>query len=578
MSTTIPKLRTELEQIREVLKEGTLLAHAPELNRSLSLGVDEMLRKADLQEERTLVVGLVGGTGVGKSSLTNALAGEPVASASHRRPHTDQVLVYRHLSSVLPSALAPGITPLREITHSAEAISQIVLCDMPDFDSMVSAHRRSVIEFMTHLDLLVWVVTPEKYADGEFYKFLQEVPKASVNFMFVLNKADLLFELVPTSEGYDRLSRVNALFAQHLAAHGIDSPVIHCVSAVQVLDGKGAAPWNQFPVFRSMLFQRREIKEIAAIKSANLDVEKRTLLRQLDEEVLRIRDFVAVLDRFMQEVERHRSDWREAGQRAIRRWVRGLPIERMAYRQSDPSLALAGPALLMAAAARRLGRSGPDEWRGAVGETRCVEPAGPLAGLHRELGRFSDRMTQRALQAGLPGTLIEDVRNRIDLEDRWVRLAGSLEEQSEALAAAQLVLPRKGFRFFQRLVYGTVYVLFVASLVRGELLSALVGAPSWPNLLRLCADLVLGLFRSTGVAALGSLAILQLFLGWRFFLRHKKWLQHRTQRFIETLEQELVRVWESELDEMVSACRSVAADKVTALERIERLRGAGRVD
>ncbi|MHC1742118.1 MAG: GTPase [Syntrophobacteraceae bacterium] len=576
MSRKIHELRAELEQIRRVLKEGTLLAHDPELNRALGLGVHEILLKADSEVSGTLLVGLIGGTGVGKSSLTNALAGHPVASSSHRRPHTDRVLLYRHVSCLLPAAVRDRGDLLQEITHNAEGIAQVVLCDLPDFDSMVASHRRTVLDFMAHLDLLVWVVTPEKYADGSFYKLLQEVPKAGGNFVFVLNKADLLFESVTASEGYDRLARANDLFAQHLMNHGIMSPVVFCISAEQVVEGKPAAPWNQFPLFRDLLFQRRENKEIAAIKAANLDVETRVLLRQLEAEILRIKSLVEVLDHYVREVEQGRSDWAQAGQKAIRRWVLGLPLEQLAGHRSDPGQALAGPALLMAVLARRPGRSGGDGGHAGAELVGCTGSNSPLAGLQRELERFGDRLTQRMLQVGLPQALIDDVRHGLDLEDRWIRLTQSLEETTDALVSAKFVPSRRGFLFVQRIVHGCVYGLFVASLARSELLSAMVQSPSVSNLLTLCVDLLLGLFRATGVAALGSLIILQLFLGLRFFLRHKKWLQHRTQRFIESLEQALVRVWESEMDELLSACQRVVADRAAAVEKIEGLRGAGR--
>ena len=43
---------------------------------------------------RTLVVALAGGTGSGKSSLLNAIAGEAVASVSRLRPHTDEPMAW----------------------------------------------------------------------------------------------------------------------------------------------------------------------------------------------------------------------------------------------------------------------------------------------------------------------------------------------------------------------------------------------------------------------------------------------------------------------------------------------------
>ena len=43
-----------------------------------------------------LYVGLIGGSGVGKSTLINAIAGEQISRPSDRRPFTDKIVTYRH--------------------------------------------------------------------------------------------------------------------------------------------------------------------------------------------------------------------------------------------------------------------------------------------------------------------------------------------------------------------------------------------------------------------------------------------------------------------------------------------------
>ena len=61
---------------------------------------------------RQLVVALFGGTGVGKSSLLNRLAGEPIARAGIQRPTSREVTVYVHESvelATLPPELPQAI-------------------------------------------------------------------------------------------------------------------------------------------------------------------------------------------------------------------------------------------------------------------------------------------------------------------------------------------------------------------------------------------------------------------------------------------------------------------------------------
>jgi len=107
-------------------------------------------------KESYLTIGLLGGTGVGKSTVMNALAGSEIASASHRRPHTDRVLITARRGRPTIPQLPGEEIPWTLIVHRSDAIRQVLLCDLPDFDSLLGQHRERVIQFLEHLDLLVW--------------------------------------------------------------------------------------------------------------------------------------------------------------------------------------------------------------------------------------------------------------------------------------------------------------------------------------------------------------------------------------------------------------------------------------
>jgi len=234
MRYTVHALKNKLDQIHQWVDRGTFLSLSSDEVRALHEEADRLSEKFTALQDSFLTVGLLGGTGVGKSSIMNALAGVEMASTSHRRPHTDHVLLYRH-SEVDPlPALALDDLLWRDITHQVDAIQHIVLCDLPDFDSLLGEHRQHVLQFLEHLDLLVWVTSPEKYADGRFYEFLQGVPKARENFTFVLNKVDLLFQDESAETGYEHMGRILHRFQELIKDAGVDEPLLYAVSAEEV--------------------------------------------------------------------------------------------------------------------------------------------------------------------------------------------------------------------------------------------------------------------------------------------------------------------------------------------------------
>ncbi|MDD2767397.1 MAG: GTPase domain-containing protein [Methylococcus sp.] len=139
---------------------------------------------------RPLVVGFFGGTGVGKSSLLNRLAGAAVAKVSVERPTSREVSLYAHESVRLDqfNAALP-VDPIRIAHHHNDALRRLVWVDMPDIDSAETANRDLALAWLPHIDLLIYVVSPERYRDDCGWRMLMQ-ERGTHAWAFVLNQWD----------------------------------------------------------------------------------------------------------------------------------------------------------------------------------------------------------------------------------------------------------------------------------------------------------------------------------------------------------------------------------------------------
>jgi hypothetical protein len=140
------------------------------------------------------VLALVGGTGVGKSSLLNALAGAPVSAASVRRPTTNAAVAW------IPRAERTALEPLlewldvREVhEHGMESLRSVAILDLPDIDSITPEHRAQVDALLPRVDGVAWVTDPEKYHDAVLHDdFLRRWLPRLERQAIVVNKLDRL--------------------------------------------------------------------------------------------------------------------------------------------------------------------------------------------------------------------------------------------------------------------------------------------------------------------------------------------------------------------------------------------------
>ena len=211
MTTTVPpfaglphtQLPARLAAVTALAEIGTARAGPGGFSPGLLAEAQELLERAG--ERLTLsaahtVVTLAGGTGSGKSSLFNALAGATFSPVAVIRPAT------RHAHACVWGM--QGAAPLLDwlgierryryarasaLDSGEAALTGLVLVDLPDHDSVAAGAASAVDRLISQADLMVWVLDPQKYADAAIHnRFLAPLARHAMVTTVALNQCDLL--------------------------------------------------------------------------------------------------------------------------------------------------------------------------------------------------------------------------------------------------------------------------------------------------------------------------------------------------------------------------------------------------
>lgn len=195
----------------------------------LVAGARQVVERADrrlaLSGDAT-VVALAGATGSGKSTTFNALSGHPLAEAGVRRPTTAQPMATTWGAEAHEDLLDwLEISRRHALGGSVDTpLDGLVLLDLPDHDSTEVAHRMEVDRLVELVDMLVWVVDPQKYADAALHeRYLKPLAQHAEVMLVVLNQVDRLSE----SERDQCLADLRRL----LDSEGLDAVDVFAVSA-----------------------------------------------------------------------------------------------------------------------------------------------------------------------------------------------------------------------------------------------------------------------------------------------------------------------------------------------------------
>lgn len=135
---------------------------------------------------RPLIVAFIGGTGVGKSALLNRLAGKPIAKSGVARPTSKEITLFHHQDITLSNL---PLTDIRVANHDDETQKNVVWIDMPDFDSTNTHNKELVLNWLPQIDVLIYVVSPERYRDEKAWRLLL-AEGATHGWLFVMNQCD----------------------------------------------------------------------------------------------------------------------------------------------------------------------------------------------------------------------------------------------------------------------------------------------------------------------------------------------------------------------------------------------------
>ena len=199
-AATLPDRLTALARMTQI---GLARSGQDGFSQRLLLDSEALLGRAGerlrLSADHTVVV-LAGGTGSGKSSLFNRLAGADFSPVGVVRPVTRETYAcVWEMDGADPLLDWLGVRDRNRYARSSaldegeRSLSGLLLLDLPDHDSVLSGESGSVNRLVSLADLMVWVLDPQKYADAAVHShYLMPMAGHSSVIAIVLNQVDLL--------------------------------------------------------------------------------------------------------------------------------------------------------------------------------------------------------------------------------------------------------------------------------------------------------------------------------------------------------------------------------------------------
>ncbi|WP_337176974.1 hypothetical protein [Paludisphaera sp.] len=227
--------------------------------------LDARLRVPEIDLDRALVVGFLGGSGTGKSTLFNALLGRKASRAGKEfRPMTRRAVVACH-PDVDPAFLGLGEDELEIHRLNIPLLEQMILIDCPDPDTQDpedgqggERHLDILRAALPHCDVMVHTATSQKYKSHVVGQELRRnAPGRQI--LFVQTHADLDHDNRPDLRRY-------------LDSLGLRVPEIFRLDGADALarQERGEPVDAEFARFRDLLEHELASRARHRIRRANL--------------------------------------------------------------------------------------------------------------------------------------------------------------------------------------------------------------------------------------------------------------------------------------------------------------------
>ncbi|GIW89519.1 MAG: hypothetical protein KatS3mg108_3843 [Isosphaeraceae bacterium] len=260
-----PAAADALNRLREHITTPHALSLRPDDAARVRQAADRLGAQLASATHDLLIIALAGGSGVGKSSLINALAGATIAEAAEQRPCTLQPTLYLHQAipaSELPAELTASA---RLVTHNRPELRFKILIDTPDLDSFATSNRAAARTILKAAGLVLYVFSPEKYWEERAWSVIRDERRFSAS-LAVLNKADLATP--------DELEQAAIEIRHRFAELGCPSlPILRISAARHIPRDDGtipppAAPIDEFPSLRAHIETELRDGDIARMRRA----------------------------------------------------------------------------------------------------------------------------------------------------------------------------------------------------------------------------------------------------------------------------------------------------------------------